>query len=562
MKGIQGTSNDTYRKLMGNGLRYEIPKFQRDYSWETEHWDDLWQDVTLVINNEEIEHYMGYLVLQTSDNKTFKVIDGQQRLTTLSILMLAVLKVLQTFSDSGIEKQNNDIRIDSYRKNYIGTLNTITLISDNKLKLNRNSDNYYRNYMVLLKDLPLRNTNSSEKQMRECFLWFSSKLSKQFKTGEAIANFVETIVDKLFFTVITVTDQINAFKVFETLNARGVQLSSSDLLKNYLFSVIDDTKPHVSEIDELENLWSRIIGKLGSRKFENYLRYYWNSKNKTVRKNQLFKTIRNNIKTKEDTFKLIRDLDETADLFIAIQDPESEYWSELKEVRKFLYELKLFQIKQTNSLLISAYKNLKPSLFLKLVKAVSVISFRYNIIGGLNPNEQEERYNTVANKISDLKKLDINDLQSVYVLDINFENDFATKQFKNNTRSHKIVKYILARIEEYTFRNEINPDSDIYTIEHILPESATEEWGDFTDEEVTRSIYRLGNLTLLEKKLNREAGTLKYADKKAFFSKSNSKITSDLPKNNDVWNEGKIKTRQKNLGKAAKTIWSVQELNK
>ena len=158
---------------------------------------------------------------------------------------------------------------------------------------------------------------------------------------------METIVDKLFFTVIEVTDQINAFKVFETLNARGVQLSASDLLKNYLFSVIDATKPHKSEIDELENLWSKIIGKLGKIKFEDYLRYYWNSENKTVRKNQLFKTIRNNINSKEDVFKLIRNLDDTADLFIAIQDPESAYWNDIPNVQKYLSELKLFGIKQT-----------------------------------------------------------------------------------------------------------------------------------------------------------------------------------------------------------------------
>src|SRR5690606_27229462 len=358
MKGIQGTSNETYRKLMGNGLRYEIPKFQRDYSWETEHWDDLWQDILLVLNNEENEHYMGYLVLQTSDNKKFTVIDGQQRLTTLSILILGVLKVLNDFVERGIDVEANKIRIDSYRKSYIGTLNTITLISDNKLKLNRNSDEYYKNNLVLLKDLPLRNTNTSEKHMRECFLWFYNKLSKQFSNGQEVAEFIETIVDKLFFTVITVTDQINAFKVFETLNARGVQLSSSDLLKNYLFSVIDQTQPHISEIEELENLWSRVIGKLGNNKFEDYLRYYWNSKNKLVRKNQLFKTIRNVIKTKEDTFNLIRDLDDTADLYIGLQDPNSEFWSDNFEIKKYLGELKLYQIKQTNSLLIAAFKNL------------------------------------------------------------------------------------------------------------------------------------------------------------------------------------------------------------
>lgn len=78
--------------------------------------------------------------------------------------------------------------------------------------------------MVLLKDLPIRNTNTSEKHMRECFEWYYNEIKKKFKTGEELATFVDDIVDKLFFTVIEVTDQLNAFKVFETLNARGVQL--------------------------------------------------------------------------------------------------------------------------------------------------------------------------------------------------------------------------------------------------------------------------------------------------------------------------------------------------
>lgn len=561
MKGIQGTSNETYRKLMGNGLRYEIPKFQRDYSWEAEHWDDLWQDILLVLNNEENEHYMGYLVLQTSDNKKFTVIDGQQRLTTLSILILGVLKVLNDFVERGIDVEANKIRIDSYRKSYIGTLNTITLISDNKLKLNRNSDEYYKNNLVLLKDLPLRNTNTSEKHMRECFLWFYNKLSKQFSNGQEVAEFIETIVDKLFFTVITVTDQINAFKVFETLNARGVQLSSSDLLKNYLFSVIDQTQPHISEIEELENLWSRVIGKLGNNKFEDYLRYYWNSKNKLVRKNQLFKTIRNVIKTKEDTFNLIRDLDDTADLYIGLQDPNSEFWSDNFEIKKYLGELKLYQIKQTNSLLIAAFKNLNKEYFTKLVKYCSIISFRYNVIGGLNPNEQEEIYNKIAREISLNKTFNIQSLQPIYVLDNNFENDFSTKQFKNTTRNHKIAKYILSKIELYKYGNEINPESDNYTIEHILPESADESWGDFFDEEINRCVYRLGNLTLLEKKLNREADVLNYENKKAVYLKSNSELTKEIVENYDTWNENKLAARQKELAKHAKAIWKIQELS-
>ena len=561
MKGIQGTSNKTYRQLMGNGLRYEIPKFQRDYSWEAEHWDDLWQDIRALLADEDNEHYMGYLVLQTSNNKEFQIIDGQQRLTTMSLLILSTLKCLKELVDSGIEAENNLKRKDSLLNSYIGYVDPVTLISNNKLKLNRNSDDYYKQHLVLLKELPLRNTNSSEKHMRECFNWYYDRIKKEFNTGESLAAFIDNIVDKLFFTVIEVTDQLNAFKVFETLNARGVQLSSADLLKNYLFFVVDETKPHISEIEELENIWSKIVGKLGEQKFEDYLRYYWNSINKSVGKKNLFKNVKGNIKSKEQVFELIRNLNDTADLYLAIQNPEDEFWRDKPEIRKSLKELKLFQIRQINSLFLSALRNLEVENFKKLAKICSVISFRYNIIGGLNPNAQEDVYNTVALKISSNKRFEVADFQTIYVSDLNFENDFSTKEFRNTTRNHKIVKYILSKIEVYQHKNEIDPESDLFTIEHILPENADDTWGNFTFEEINRSVYRMGNLTLLERKLNREAGQKGYVEKIVLFAQSNSELTKTLPDNFNTWNEDKLAARQRELAKHAKAIWKIQELS-
>lgn len=561
MKGIQGTSNKTYRQLMGNGLRYEIPKFQRDYSWEAEHWDDLWQDIRALLADEDNEHYMGYLVLQTSNNKEFQIIDGQQRLTTMSLLILSTLKCLKELVDSGIEAENNLKRKDSLLNSYIGYVDPVTLISNNKLKLNRNSDDYYKQHLVLLKELPLRNTNSSEKQMRECFNWYYDRIKKEFNTGESLAAFIDNIVDKLFFTVIEVTDQLNAFKVFETLNARGVQLSSADLLKNYLFFVVDETKPHISEIEELENIWSKIVGKLGEQKFEDYLRYYWNSINKSVGKKNLFKNVKGNIKSKEQVFELIRNLNDTADLYLAIQNPEDEFWRDKPEIPKSLKELKLFQIRQINSLFLSALRNLEVENFKKLAKICSVISFRYNIIGGLNPNAQEDVYNTVALKISSNKRFEVADFQTIYVSDLNFENDFSTKEFRNTTRNHKIVKYILSKIEVYQHKNEIDPESDLFTIEHILPENADDTWGNFTFEEINRSVYRMGNLTLLERKLNREAGQKGYVEKIVLFAQSNSELTKTLPDNFNTWNEDKLAARQRELAKHAKAIWKIQELS-
>lgn len=557
MKGIIDTSSMTYRQIMGNGIKYEIPKFQRDYTWETEQWDDLWQDILQLVSDEETEHYMGYLVLQTTDNKNYQIIDGQQRLTTLSIIILTVLKSLEDLVKNDIEKESNQKRKETLHNSYIGTIDPVTLITNNKLKLNRNSDDYYRNYIVLLKDLPIRNTNASQKHMRECFQWYYDRIKKKFRTGIELASFIDGIVDKLFFTVIKVSDQLNAFKVFETLNARGVQLSSSDLLKNYLFSIVDETKPHDNEIEELEKLWSGIIGKLGNLKFEDYLRYFWNSSHKTVGKKNLFKTIKNEIKTKEQTFNLLRDLIDTVDLYIALSEPNDDFWNEFKEVKESLSELKMFQIKQTNSLLISAFKNLEKNQFLKLLKASVIISFRYNIIGGLNPNEQEEVYNNLALKINREKKFSTKDLEKIYLNDDNFVSDFSTKQFKNTTRNHRIVKYIYSKIEFYKYQNEISWDSDLYTIEHILPESADENWGGFSDEEINRSVYRLGNLTLLEKKLNREAGILPFNEKVKLFNQSNCKLNKVISEHYESWNEDKISARQEQLAKEAKSIWRL-----
>ena len=96
------TTNNTFRQLMGNGLSYRVPKFQRDYSLGLDEWDDLWQDIVALFGEDpEPAHYMGYLVLQSSDNRSFDIIDGQQRMTTLSLLMLAAVAHLVDLAAAG-----------------------------------------------------------------------------------------------------------------------------------------------------------------------------------------------------------------------------------------------------------------------------------------------------------------------------------------------------------------------------------------------------------------------------------------------------------------------------
>ena len=306
------TANQTFRQLLGNGLLYRVPPFQRDYSWTEEEWDDLWQDILgLFAEDGEQAHYMGYLVLQSSNNKQFDIIDGQQRLTTISILILAALAHLQTLVNKAIDPDKNQRRKDNLQNSYIGYVDPVSLIPRSKLELNRHNNRFYQTYLVPLEPIPVRGLNASEHQLRKAFNWFRDKIAaRSQQSGEAVAIFVDTIVDKLFFTAISVTDELNAFKVFETLNSRGVRLSAIDLLKNYLFSVIASGNTHETELKALEEKWERIVDELGSESFPDFLRVYWNSSHKLVRKADLFKTIRRHVTTKEQSFALLRELEE------------------------------------------------------------------------------------------------------------------------------------------------------------------------------------------------------------------------------------------------------------
>ena len=307
MKGIQNTITDNFSSILSNNRYFIVPKFQRDYSWENEQWDDLWQDI-LTMLEEHDEHYMGYLVLQTNGDKKYYIIDGQQRFTTIILLILATIKNINRLVEQGIAPEDNKLRIEKLTETYIGKQDPVTLKYDNILQLNRNNDAYFKDYIVRLQDLRVRNLKSTEKLMKRCFEFFDEKLKDLFKIGEKYAKFIQDVVDNLYFTQIIVNDEMNAFRVFETLNARGVQLSSVDLLKNYLFALVDKNNAHSSHIEQLEDDWTRLTDNIKAEKLPEFIRYYWNAGHKAIRAHDVFKTIRREITSDKQVFQLIKDM--------------------------------------------------------------------------------------------------------------------------------------------------------------------------------------------------------------------------------------------------------------
>jgi hypothetical protein len=449
------TKNDTYRKLMGNGLTYKIPPFQRDYSWTETEWENLWIDLLETINPDgEPAHYMGYLVLQSNDDKVFDVIDGQQRLTTISLIILTTLKSLQKLIDDQVEPERNKKRLDQLRQTYIGYLDPVTLTTRSKLSLNRNNDDYYQTYLVpLVPTLPTRGFRASEHLLRKAFTWFEKKIDEYIRRnseldkGKALAQFIDRLSDSLFFTVITVTDELNAYRVFETLNARGVRLSSTDLLKNYLFSVLSKAAEHDQELRILEDRWEKIVGRLGSESFPEFLRVHWNSRHSFVRQSELFKRIRKAVIERQQVFNLLREIDEDIDVYLGLTQPETAEWSESCQNSALL--LKLFGVRQPFALLMSTHRCLSIPDFEKLLQVCVVLSFRYNVIGSQTPSEQEQVYNKAAENLAsgDYESLSqvLTPLQRIYPTDSEFSSAFTNKVIApNKSRNKRLIMYILS----------------------------------------------------------------------------------------------------------------------
>ncbi len=136
---ILDTKSKNFAELFPNGTVYQVPVFQRDYSWTVDEWEDLWNDVSELIPARE-GHFMGALVIRATDDGPELVIDGQQRIATLSLLVLAVLSRIRELETKGIDPEDNRERFDLLFGRFLGTKDAASLRSAPRLQLNRHGN--------------------------------------------------------------------------------------------------------------------------------------------------------------------------------------------------------------------------------------------------------------------------------------------------------------------------------------------------------------------------------------------------------------------------------------
>lgn len=553
------TRTTSFGDLIGNGKIYRVPPFQRDYSWDEENWEDLWQDILVLHTNPDSSHYMGALVLQGSSasDKEFTIIDGQQRLATLSILAIAVIEKIQNLVEREEQKEANQERQEILRRTYLSDRDPRSLRYSSKIILNENNNDFYQSNLInLRRPLNIRSLSKSNQLLWQAFQYFSNHLEELedvIRSGEELAEFLtETIAQRLLFIQIKVEDELNAYTVFETLNARGIELSSTDLLKNYLFSLFQGP----DDLQEAQRQWRRIINTVQMEKFPEFLRYYLSLKQSRVRRERLFKIVRESVKNGQQAFELLDQLENYSSLFIALSNSNDEFWRDAPENQPYIRELELFQVKQAYPTLFTAYERFSPENFTRLLKLVCVLSFRYTVVSSLNPNELETLYNKVAISITNGEIINprqvFDNLRSAYVSDEKFLQDFSLLSISTKGQKKKLARYILWKLETDASHIEVNEDS--FSIEHILPESPNSEWRqNFTDTQIEEMVYRIGNLTPLEPHLNRQVGNELYPIKRRVYQQSVYKLTQNILA--EEWTPNTLTTRQRHLAQRATHIW-------
>ena len=553
------TQDVTFLDLIGNGKKYRVPSFQRDYAWEEEQWEDLWNDIQEISTTPNNFHYMGALVVEAVSDREFQIIDGQQRVATLSVLALAVIDRLQTLPGDANTRAANAERASELRKRFIGEKDPASLLESSKLFLNDTDDGFYQDYLVQLRPpVNPRGLPKSNRLLWQCFGWFQKRVTDSGLAGEAMARLLsDTVARKLLFILITVEDDISAYTVFETLNARGLELSSTDLLKNYLFSRVATP----TDLHALQRRWRHIIGTVKHERFPDFLRYHLLCRFPQIRKQRLFKKVREEVRTSANVFDLMDALEQRADLFAAMDDTAHEFWLERPAAKRYVRDLQLFGVRQHMPLVFAAWERMNSEDFTRVLKLLCVLSVRYTVIGTLNTNELEPVYHRVAKSLLDSTISTpaevFTQLRSVYVDDEKFVRDFSYKEMDTTGRRKKVVKYLLCEIEAAASGTRHDWETDPATIEHILPENPSGEWDEsFSPDRQKDFIYRLGNLVLLEPTINRNCQNLSFEEKRPQYDLSSYKTAQQLGGAGIAeWNPATLSERQVRMANQAAHIW-------
>ena len=503
------------------------------------------------------------LVLTRNEDGQYQVADGQQRLATISVLIAAVRDYLLELGDTdgALLYQNRYLLdYDPRKRDYLP-----------KLMLNYEDHDYF--YCTILKS-PKDRTRydgrhfGSHDRLRQAFSLANEQvrnIAAAYPVAEKpgrLYDWVDFLQNTTKVIIITVPGRIgNAYKMFDTLNARGMPASQLDILKNYLFGwakdVTKDVHPSwISMKSTIEDLGEDDL-------LITYVRHFWISQSGPTKENQLGAAIEEKVRTERQAVDLIRGLDASAGLYAALLSPRDHPRLEDfgHDTRNYIHAITQdLKIEQVRPLLMAILRNFTAVEAQKALKLILSWSVRFLIAGGGGGGVLDRQYSLRASEVSardiDTARALRESMKEFVPNDELFRRAFETASVR---RKH-LARYYLRAIEMY-LENDTKPqfvpteDTTAVNLEHVLPVRPSEGWD--IEQDIAEAYHkRLGNMVLMGAEDNVAIGNLPFSEKRLVYEQSQFEITKAVGKY-ERWHPADIESHQIDLARVAPLVWPL-----
>lgn len=533
-----------------------VPINQREYAWTERQVKQLLADFQRAMVENDVTYFLGTIVTIPKAHNVLEVIDGQQRLATTALLVRAIERALTAAGENMMAQSLQPFLMDwaDDRRSQVPkiTLNKV----DNEL-----FQAIMRNEKRPKPTMPSHFRLEDASNLTDAHVQNVLKAWTQVKDhGDALRKWISFIHHYAIVILLKVPNPSNAYKMFETLNDRGLKTSQSDLIKNYLFGQA------AGRIAECQMHWDSMRSTLATIEADDELTMLFIRQAMIVLEGhmteaEIFDTIQAKYRGADKAVEISSVLDSLSNEYTAIFNVEHKKWNPYPpKTGRALRTLILFDIKPYRPLLLAISKKFSPKeagntyemLVNWAVRLLIAATVRSGSVEQPLAEAAHEVYKEKLNTQEDIRKK----LLKIIPTDIQFKESFATI----SVSQAKFARYYLRTLER-TARgtpddfNEANSSQDVVNLEHILPMKPDANWTISADI-VSAFAKRLGNQTLMRAKDNSDLKSTGFKEKKNVYKDTPYVLTQELA-TVSTWDEKMIAKRQLQLADYAVKAWPI-----
>jgi conserved hypothetical protein len=546
-------------KIFSADFEYHIPKYQRPYSWTEDEaailFDDLYDFYEL--DNDD-NYFLGSIVLIKSDNKPYsEVIDGQQRLTTLSIFLAVMADTFSTEQYKELCK--------AYLQEKGNQLEMIN--AQPRIFLREKDQSFFNKY---IQELDLRGLNQLDDEIldseakvhiqKNCQV-FQVRFSEKFTNEDDLIKFCQFVLNRCFLVVVSSPNQSSAFRVFSVLNSRGLDLLPSDIIKSKTIGSLDD-----SIQDKYTEIWEeqeRLVGRDGFNEVFAHTRTIFL---KEKQKKNLLEEFSVNILEKINPKDLIdKYIVPYSNAYNALKNEAYVSSRNAESINNLLYWLnktRNYDWMPVAIKFLAEHENDSDAILAFLIKLERLASYLFVTSKGLNQRinrykEVLEEMETEGNHYQNIESLELKEIEKEEFIKTLDGEIYTLPSYRRN--------YIIQRLNSFVSDGAVKFNGKIFTIEHVLPQNPrmNSQWLAVWSE-ADRKIWgnKIANLVALTRQHNSQAQNYDFEEKKQKYFQSSNGVTS-YPITTQVngikhWNPRTVETRQNELMKVFIDKWRLK----